>query len=234
MKVAKLFLVLFAVAILSVPAVFTPFRASASDEKAEIRYTIFTEDGTFEGKDVVSPDKADMVIKTIEKINYDFRALKSSLTPEEVENAKALLVGDIASLSWLKIFAYMLDKIEDVIDAYLTPWATVSVFSHIFSYGHGKACVPLQSNLPLGITRQTYVGLLLRPIWWNYNIFSYTIVRSGHLMPPRIDFWDTLGRQSGFMIGFMGIHMSVIRPLVPDTHIFIGRTLLLVNKDLMF
>jgi hypothetical protein len=234
MKAAKLSLVLFAVAILSMPAFFAPLEADASDKKAEIRYVILGEDGAFEGVDVIPSDKADMVVKTMEKINNDFRLLKASLTTEDVERAKAMIITDIASLSWLKIFAYILDRIEDIIDSYLTPWTKVSVFSHIFSYGHGKVCIPLQRSLPLGITRQTYVGLLLRPIWWNYNCLSFTVVRKGHIVPPRIDFWDMWGNQKGFMIGFLGIHMSIIRPLVPDTHVFIGRALFIVNKDLMF
>jgi hypothetical protein len=235
MKAGKLSAIFLAVALLVMPSVLMPVGASASDsnEKVEIRYTIFREDGAFEGVDSVSPSQADAVIKAIARINNDFRLLKAALTPEDVENAKAILTTDIACMSWLKIFAYLLDRIEDIIDAYITPWTKISVFSHIFSYGHGVACIPFQKSLPFGITRQTYVGMLLRPIWWKYNSFSYTLVRNEHLIPPRIDFWDMIGRQSGFMIGFIGIHISIIRPLMPDTHIFIGRTLILVNKDLI-
>ncbi|MEA2054089.1 MAG: hypothetical protein U9O96_03075 [Candidatus Thermoplasmatota archaeon] len=234
MKVAKLSLVLFAVIILVLSAVLTPLKVNANDEESKIRYVIFTENGILEGTDIIPSEKAGAVIRAIEKINGDFRLLKASSTPEDVERAKAMILSDIASLSWLKIFAYILDRIEDIIDAYLTPWTKVSVFPHIFIYGHGRVCIPLERSLPLGITRQTFIGLLLRPIWWDYNCLSFTVVRKGHLVPPRIDFWDMWGNQRGFMIGFLGIHISIIRPLIPDTHVFIGRTLMLVNKDLLF
>jgi len=148
--------------------------------------------------------------------------------------AQQEIIRDITALSWLDIFKYLLDRLEDLIDSYLTPWTTVSVGSHIFSFGHGKAFIPLGYTLPMGITHQTYFGMLLRPVWWDYNRFSYTIVRNEHLFPPRLDFMDTIGQQQGFMVGFFGLHLNILRPGLPDAHLFIGRALVVVNKDLMF
>ena len=174
------------------------------------------------------------MIQSLLRVHQGLRTLQEASNPDGVTVARQEIISDITTLSWLDIFKYLLDRLEDLIDSYLTPWTTVSVGSHIFSFGHGKAFIPLGYTLPMGITRQTYFGMLLRPVWWDYNRFSYTIVRNDYLFPPRLDFMDIIGQQQGFMVGFFGLHLNILRPGLPDTHLFLGRALLVVNKDLMF
>ncbi|MDD3493935.1 MAG: hypothetical protein PHZ19_10615 [Candidatus Thermoplasmatota archaeon] len=232
MKITTVLPVFCVLAVLVAPLLLGPVLAE-QEEQTEVRYVICGEEEWHEERECLSPSQADAVVRVMERVHQGLRALRTASTAEEMAAARECLLEEMAGLSWLKIFVYLVDLLEDVIDSYITPWTTVTVGAHIFSLGHGRAFIPLDCHLPLGVTRQTFVGLLLRPVWWDYNMLSYTLVRRGSVFPPRIDFWDTLGRQQGFMVGFFGLHLSVLRPLAPDTHLFMGRTLFLVNKDLL-
>ncbi len=222
-----------AVVILVVPSLLAPLSTADREEsEVELRCTMATDTGTSEVTQRISAEKADLLLRTVERIRQDFRDLKAADTTLERAAAEQELLSEVATLEWLKVFAYLLDRIEDMIDAYITPWTKASCLAHVLSYGHGAAHVPLHRERPFGVTREAFLGLMLRPVWWQYNSLSMTVVRKGNLLPPRIDWWDMWGRQQGVMIGFLGLHFSVIRPVVPDTHLFVGRTLFMVNKDL--
>jgi len=225
-------LVLCAIALLVTPSLLAPLSAATEAEDAELRFTISTDAGTRTETQHVPASRIEGLLQTIERIRQDFYLLRAAGSAAEQEDAKEMLFSHVASLEWLKIFAYLVDRIEDMVDAYITPWTKATCLAHVLSYGHGRAHVPLHHSLPFGVTRETFVGLLLRPVWWQYNSLSMTVVRKGHLLPPRIDWWDMWGRQQGIMAGFLGLHMSVDRPVLPDTHLFVGRTLFMVNKDL--
>lgn len=233
MKVTSVLPVFCVLAVLIAPLLLEPVIAEEQEEQTEIRYVIFGETGWQEGRERLSPSQADTLVRVMERVHQGMQALRTASTADEAMAIRTTILSEVASLSWLKIFTYLVDRLEDAIDAYLTPWTTITVGAHIFSMGHGRVFIPLDCHLPLAITRQTFVGLLLRPVWWEYTMLSYTLVRRGHVFPPRIDFWDMWGRQQGFMVGFFGLHLSIIRPLAPDTHLFMGRTLFLVNKDLL-
>jgi hypothetical protein len=219
-------------AVLVSPVILHPVAADGAEHQAELRYAIMGEMEGITGIEHLSTGETETVIRVLQQVNQELCRLRRASTIEEVELVKASILSEMANINGLKIFQYLLDRLEDIIDGYLTPWTRISIGSHIFSYGHGKAFIPLDIDLPMGITHQTFVGLLLRPVWWDYNLFSYTMVRKGKVFPPRIDFMDTIGRQQGFMVGFVGLYLRILRPALPDTHLFIGRTLLLVNKDL--
>lgn len=222
-----------AVALLLGPSLLAPLaNADTGEGKVELRCTAATATGTSAVTQRISAEKLDMLLRTVERIRQDFRDLQAADTAAEREAVEQELFGEVASLEWLKVFAYLLDRIEDMVDAYITPWTKVSCLAHVLSYGHGTAHVPLHRERPFGMTRETFLGLMLRPVWWQYNSLSMTVVRKGNLLPPRIDWWDMWGRQHGVMLGFLGLHFSVTRPVLPDTHLFVGRTLFMMNKDL--
>lgn len=222
-----------AMALLILPPLITPLTVATEPvEDAELRCTMATSAGTTVVTQRIPAGKVDLLLRTVERIRQDFHLLRAADTAAEREAAEQELFDEVATLEWLKIFAYLLDRIEDMVDAYITPWTKATCLAHVLSYGHGTAHVPLHHERPFGVTRETFLGLMLRPVWWQYNSLSMTVVRKGHLLPPRIDWWDMWGRQQGIMIGFLGLHISVIRPVLPDTHLFVGRTLFMVNKDL--
>lgn len=226
-------LILCAIALLVVPSLTAPLTASAETSgDVELRFTMAASANTRTATQRIPADKVDVLLRTIDRIQQDFHLLQAADNGSEREAAEQALFDDVATLNWLKIFAYLLDRIEDMVDAYITPWTKATCLAHVLSYGHGVAHVPLHHMRPFGVTGETFLGLMLRPVWWQYNILSMTVVRKGHLFPPRIDWWDMWGRQQGIMAGFLGLHMSINRPVMPDTHLFLGRTLFMVNKDL--
>ncbi|MFO8133064.1 MAG: hypothetical protein R6U10_03920 [Thermoplasmatota archaeon] len=225
-------LIVCAIGLLIVPSLLAPLTAAETPGEVELRFTMATDDGVVTETQRIPADRADLLLRTVERIRQHFHVLRAADTTAEREAAEQALYGEVATLDWLKVFVYLLDRIEDMVDAYITPWTKVSCLAHVLSYGHGTAHVPLHRERPFGVTRETFLGLMLRPVWWRYNSLSMTVVRKGSLLPPRIDWWDMWGRQQGIMVGFLGLHMSVIRPVMPDTHLFVGRTLFMVNKDL--
>ena len=220
------------IALLVVPSLLAPLTAAETPDDVELRFTMTAEEGTRTVTQRVPAGRVDVLLQTMERIRQHFQLLRAADTVEEREAAEQALYGEVARLEWLKIFRYLLDRIEDMVDAYITPWTKATCLAHVLSYGHGTAHVPLHYALPFGVTRETFLGLMLRPVWWKYNSLSMTVVRKGNLVPPRIDWWDMWGRQQGIMVGFLGLHIGVLRPALPDTHLFVGRTLFMVNKDL--
>ena len=225
-------LIVCAIALLTVPSLLAPVTAAEPSGEVELRCAVATSTGVRMMTQRVAAERADLLLRTIERIRQDFHVLRAADTTEEREAAEQALYADVATLDWLKVFAYLLDRFEDMVDAYITPWTKASCLAHVVSYGHGTAHVPLHRERPFGVTRETFLGLMLRPVWWRYNSLSMTVVRKGNLLPPRIDWWDMWGRQQGVMVGFLGLHVSIVRPAMPDTHLFVGRTLFMVNKDL--
>jgi len=105
------------------------------------------------------------------------------------------------------------------------------VFNYIISYGRGETFVPLKSD-------RSFVRMMFRPIFFNYNA-GITIAKFGTNY-----MWDSgstfgnigwmFGRQRGFTVGFIGIHIRIPHALHPDSHLFIGTTLILNGNNLLF
>lgn len=236
MKALKLTLVLCSICLITMPAIFSPI-VNGEDEHTIIRYSIFNGNGITEGEEVISSKDGEKIEEALNEINGELRMLPLLQDEEQIKEAMNKMISAAFCLHDWKIFAFLLDWIEDIIDFYITPWTKPSVLPHIFSYGHGRVYIPFYRPMPagmMGIKYESILGLLLRPIWWHYNMLSYTLVRKGHVFPPRIDFWDMIGRQRGFMIGFFGVYIAIYRPFMPDTHFFIGRTMFLLGEDLLF
>ncbi|KAA0002467.1 MAG: hypothetical protein FE048_03710 [Thermoplasmata archaeon] len=234
MKESKFILVLCAISLFVSP-IFSSF-AHAEDEPVVLRYVIFDGNGIVEERKIISENEGERIEKALNEINRELRMLPLLQDVEQIKEAMDRMIKAACCLHDLKIFAFLLDWIEDIIDAYITPRTKPALFPHIFSYGHGRVLIPFYRPLPagiMGIKYEAILGLLLRPIWWHYNMLSFTMVRNGHLFPPRIDFWDMLGRQKGFMIGFFGLYVAFYRPFMPDTHFFVGRTMFLLGEDLL-
>jgi len=105
------------------------------------------------------------------------------------------------------------------------------VFNYIVSYGRGEIFIPLKSD-------RSFVRMMLRPIFFNYNA-GITVAKFGTNYV-----WDSmntvnnigwmLGRQRGFTVGFIGVHVRIPHALHPDSHLFIGTTLILNGNNLLF
>jgi hypothetical protein len=105
------------------------------------------------------------------------------------------------------------------------------VFNYIISYGRGEIFIPLKSD-------RSFMRIMLRPILFNYNA-GITVAKFGTNY-----MWDgmnaignigwMLGRQRGFTVGFVGIHIRIPHSLHPDSHLFIGTTLILNGNNLLF
>lgn len=237
MKIVNFILVFCVMSLLISPTIFSSIKANAEDESVTARFVLYHGNESIAGKEVISEKEMVEIEEALNEINIKLRLLPLLQSVEEIECSVYQLVKAACCLHDLKIFAFLIDWIEGLIDLYITPRTKTCIFPHIFSYGHGRVFIPYYKPLPAGITglkHETIIGLLLRPIWWHYNTVSYTIVRKEHIFPPRIDFWDMCGRQKGFMIGFMGLYVAFYRPFLPDTHVFIGRTMFLLGEDLIF
>jgi len=105
------------------------------------------------------------------------------------------------------------------------------IFNYIVSYGRGEIFIPLKSD-------RSFFRILLRPILFKYN-FGVTVAKFGTNY-----MWDSrntvgnvgwmLGRQRGFTAGFIGLHIRIPHALQPDSHIFIGATLIINGNNLIF
>lgn len=201
--------------------ILSPFMANSYkvDEKAIIKFYYFNEYGIFAEEQRISLEKA-------EKVEKAFLLLRNGL----LHCNWHLTIIALTYLRGLGLFLYLLDEIEDIVDEFFTPATKASLFAHIFSYGHGCLYIPFY-NVPIG--HALFFGMILRPIYWKFNSLSYTLVRKCHLIPPRIDIWDAIGRQEGFMLGFYGIYIEINRPCLPDTYIMLGRCGLLIQNDLL-
>ena len=105
------------------------------------------------------------------------------------------------------------------------------IFNYIVSYGRGEIFIPLKTD-------RSFLRIMLRPILFKYN-FGVTVAKFGTNY-----MWDSrntvgnigwmLGRQRGFTAGFIGLHIRIPHALHPDSHIFIGTTLILNGNNLIF
>ncbi len=105
------------------------------------------------------------------------------------------------------------------------------IFNYVISYGRGEIFVPLKLD-------RSFLRLFLRPIFFNYNL-GFTVAKLGATY-----IWDSectignvglmLGRQRGFMIRFVGIHVRIPHQLIPDSHLFIGATIMINGNNLIF
>lgn len=105
------------------------------------------------------------------------------------------------------------------------------ILNYVVSYGRGEIYIPLKSD-------RSFLRLLLRPIFFKYNL-GFTVTKFGATY-----MWDSnnvvgnigfmLGRQRGFMIGFMGLHVRIPHKLKPDSHLFIGGVLIINGNNLLF
>jgi hypothetical protein len=224
-------------ALFIVPTIFSFISANAEDESVTAKVVLYSGNERIQGVKSISKNEMEEMEEALNEVTIKLRLLPFLQRLDAVERSVYRLIKAAICLHDLKIFAFLIDWIEGLIDLYITPRTKMSIFPHIFSYGHGRVLIPYYQPLPVGITglkHETIIGLLLRPIWWHYNTVSYTMVRKEHIFPPRIDFWDMTGRQKGFMIGFMGLYVAFYRPYLPDTHFFVGRTMFLLGEDLIF
>lgn len=105
------------------------------------------------------------------------------------------------------------------------------IFNYVISYGRGEIYIPFKSD-------RSFLRLLLRPIFFKYNI-GFTMTKFGATY-----MWDSngvvgnmgfmLGRQRGFMVGFVGLHIRIPHKLNPDGHLFIGAAIMINGNNLLF
>lgn len=105
------------------------------------------------------------------------------------------------------------------------------ILNYVISYGKGEIYIPLKSD-------RSFLRLLLRPIFFKYNI-GFTMTKFGATY-----IWDRsnvvgnmgfmLGRQRGFMVGFIGLHVRIPHKLNPDSHLFIGAAIMINGNNLLF
>lgn len=99
--------------------------------------------------------------------------------------------------------------------------------NYIISYGKGKVYIPFSKE-------RSFLRLMLRPIFFNYEK-GITFVKFGanYFWKGKSigDFGLMLRRQSGMMLGFIGLHVKISHKLKPDTHIFIGNCFFMATWD---
>jgi len=105
------------------------------------------------------------------------------------------------------------------------------ILNYVISYGKGEIYIPLKSD-------RSFLRLLLRPIFFKYNM-GFTMTKFGATY-----IWDRsnvmgnigfmLGRQRGFMVGFIGLHIRISHKLNPDSHLFIGAAIMINGNNLLF
>ena len=109
-------------------------------------------------------------------------------------------------------------------------------FNCIISYGKGDVYVPLSRDKSLLSLEKSFIfRFVLQPIYFNYYAGGMTFVKfganyfwKGHSAG---DYGFMLGDQCGMMMGFFGTHIRIPWKLRPDTHLFVGRSLLIVGYD---
>jgi len=98
----------------------------------------------------------------------------------------------------------------------------------VFSYGQGTVYVPTfdKSNQMNG-----FFGMMFKPIIYNYGFQGITMVWQKKLIPPAKSFWKKLGRQQGIVIGFRGLDIQLQHDSITDTHLMLGKTLVILHQD---
>ncbi|HHH78012.1 MAG TPA: hypothetical protein ENL18_02215 [Thermoplasmatales archaeon] len=164
---------------------------------------------------------------------------KKSLSVEEANEMERKISGILDSNRMPANISEVVERIIDVLRDYgILQDRTIfgktwgwGVFNYIISYGRGEIYIPLKSD-------RSFVRIMLRPILFNYNA-GITVAKFGTNY-----MWDSmntvgnvgwmLGRQRGFTVGFVGIHVRIPHALHPDSHLFIGTTLILNGNNLLF
>jgi len=192
-----------------------PAMASRSDKKETIECSVSTIFGTeMEKKALSYEDANEMESKIAQIINEGIQSANISKVIEQV----------IEVLRDYGIFP----ENHGFIFGKTWGWG---IFNYVISYGRGEIFIPLKSD-------RSFFRMMLRPILFKYN-FGVTIAKFGTNY-----MWDSrntignigwmLGRQRGFTAGFIGLHIRIPHPLHPDSHIFIGTTLIINGNNLMF
>jgi len=164
---------------------------------------------------------------------------KKSLSAEEAREMENKIAGILDSDRMPANISEVIERVIEVLKDYgILPdrfmfgktWGW-GVFNYIISYGRGEIYIPLKSD-------RSFVRMMLRPILFNYNA-GVTVAKFGTNY-----MWDSrntvgnigwmLGRQRGFTVGFIGVHVRIPHALHPDSHLFIGTTLILNGNNLLF
>ncbi len=165
---------------------------------------------------------------------------KKSLSADKVEEMENKIAGILSANKAPTNISNVIERVIEVLKNYgILPekytlfgktWGW-GVFNYIISYGRGDIFIPLKSD-------RSFFRLIFRPIFFRYNA-GVTVAKFGTNY-----MWDSrntvgnvgwmLGRQRGFTVGFIGIHIRIPHPLHPDSHLFIGTTLILNGNNLLF
>ena len=102
--------------------------------------------------------------------------------------------------------------------------------SYIISYGKGKVYIPLKNE-------RTFFRFFLRPIIFNYYGGGFTLIKLGanYVWKGKTigDFGFMTMDQWGMMLGFFGLHVRIRWLVRPETHIFVGSSLMIAGYDKM-
>lgn len=120
-------------------------------------------------------------------------------------------------------------KISPAIANLLPKTRDFGILTYIVSYGRGKVYIPLHRD-------GSFLRFFLRPIFFQYEK-GITFAKFGaNYAWDRFktfgDYGVMIRSQRGIMIGFVGLHIKIGHKLTPDTHIFIGGSLITVGNDL--
>jgi len=100
--------------------------------------------------------------------------------------------------------------------------------NYVISYGRGEVFIPLYKE-------RSFLRLMLRPIFFNYFDGGFTIVKFGanYVWKGSTigDYGIMFRDQCGMLLGFIGLHIQISWKLHPETHIFVGGTLLAAGYD---
>jgi|GEM_PF-6479050 len=101
----------------------------------------------------------------------------------------------------------------------------------VFSYGQGDIYVPTfdETNRMNG-----FLGMMIKPIIYKYGLRGVTLVWQKKFLPPAKSFWGKLGRQQGIVIGFRGLNIQLHHDSITDTHLMVGKTLVILHQDFLF
>ena len=101
----------------------------------------------------------------------------------------------------------------------------------LFTYGKGDIYIPETDD---GDRLTGFWGIMIKPIIYNYASSGVTWAWHGGLFTPTKDFWGKLGRQRGVVIGFKGLCIKLSHSFITDTHLMIGKSLLIFHQDIPF
>ncbi|MEA2054683.1 MAG: hypothetical protein U9O96_06190 [Candidatus Thermoplasmatota archaeon] len=196
-----------------------PVLASGGDDKGTVECSISNIMGTnFEKKSLPSEKIKEMEAKIVKILSRDEESVNISETMGQV----------IEVLKDYGIFSEKDGFINFIFDKKEWGWG---IFNYVVSYGRGEIYIPLKSD-------RSFIRMMFRPIFFKYNL-GVTITKFGSNY-----IWDSkntmsnmgwmFGRQRGFTVGFVGLHIRVPHKLSPDSHLFIGTSLIINGNNLLF